>query len=60
MGVLHFKRFLEAFSSPVAVPVSCGSADEARRRATFRVLHVKRQLAAPAVRALADGACPGA
>jgi hypothetical protein len=48
MSVMHFKRFLEAFSAPMTAPV----AHEVRRGTTFRVLHVKRTLAEPAVLAL--------
>ncbi len=49
VSVLHFKRFLEAFSAPVAG----GPANGMQHNAKFRVLHVKRTLVVPAVPALA-------
>jgi len=39
ISVFHFKRFLEAFSAPVADD----SANGMQRNAKFRVLHVKRR-----------------
>jgi autotransporter-associated beta strand protein len=41
LSVLHFKRFLEAFSAPIAADSPNGM----QPRATFRVLHVKPPLA---------------
>jgi len=49
ISVLHFKRFLETLSAPVAANFAIGTQPNAK----FRVLHVKRTLAEPAVLALA-------
>ncbi len=49
LSVLHFKRFLEAFSAPTAN----GCAQWMQPNAKFRVLHVKRRFGAAADRASA-------
>ena len=49
--VLHFKRFLEAFSARDAADCARGMQCNAK----FRVLHVRRTLAVRAVHALAMG-----
>jgi hypothetical protein len=42
LSILHFKRFLEALSAPVATASATGMQSGAK----FRVLHVKRPRAA--------------